>query len=131
MIFSGDSQPDIVKLTLNGLDVCSGGGLTTSNPASSTITEATTSSETTETTTSSSITESTTSSSTSCSAERYDYGEVLRLSNLFYEAQRSGKLPTDNRIPWRGDSSTDDKGNNGEDLSGGYHDGKLLYTKGS
>ena len=77
-------------------------------------------------TTSSSITESTTSSSTSCSAERYDYGEVLRLSNLFYEAQRSGDLPDNNRIPWRGDSSTDDKGNNGEDLSGGYHDGMFI-----
>ena len=126
LTFSGESQPDIVKLTLNGQDVCSGGGLTTSNPGSSTVTEATTSSGITETTSSSSITESTTSSSTSCSAERYDYGEVLRLSNLFYEAQRSGKLPTDNRIPWRGDSSTDDKGNNGEDLSGGYHDGTLL-----
>ena len=77
-------------------------------------------------TTSSSITESTTSSSTSCSAERYDYGEVLRLSNLFYEAQRSGDLPDNNRVPWRGDSSTDDKGNNGEDLSGGYHDGMYI-----
>ena len=77
--------------------------------------------------TSSSITESTTSSSTSCSAERYDYGEVLRLSNLFYEAQRSGDLPDNNRVPWRGDSSTDDRGNNGEDLSGGYHDGGYIY----
>ena len=48
----------------------------------------------------------------------------MRLSNLFYEAQRSGKLPADNRIPWRGDSSLRDVGNNGEDLTGGYHDGK-------
>ena len=64
-----------------------------------------------------------------CSTERYDFGEVLRLSNLFYEAQRSGKLPTDNRIPWRGDSSEGDVGNNGEDLSGGYHDGIHLLLK--
>ena len=63
---------------------------------------------------------------TQCSTERYDYGEVLRLSNLFYEAQRSGELPADNRIPWRGDSSTGDVGNNGEDLTGGYHDGNFL-----
>ena len=65
--------------------------------------------------------------SSQCSTERYDYGEVLRLSNLFYEAQRSGKLPADNRIPWRGDSSLGDVGNNGEDLTGGYHDGKEYH----
>ena len=64
--------------------------------------------------------------SNQCSAERYDYGEVLRLSNLFYEAQRSGPLPADNRVPWRGDSSLGDVGNNGEDLTGGYHDGEYL-----
>ena len=62
---------------------------------------------------------------TQCSAERFDYGEVLRLSNLFYEAQRSGKLPDSNRVPWRGDSSLGDVGNNGEDLTGGYHDGNI------
>ena len=65
--------------------------------------------------------------STQCSSERYDYGEALRLSNLFYEAQRSGKLPDDNRIPWRGDSSLGDVGNNGEDLKGGYHDGNIYF----
>ena len=61
---------------------------------------------------------------TQCANEEHDYGEVLRLSLLFYEAQRSGPLPADNRIPWRGDSSLGDQGNNGEDLTGGYHDGK-------
>lgn len=57
------------------------------------------------------------------SEDKYDYEEALRLSLLFYEAQRSGKLPEDNRIPWRGDSALDDEGINGEDLSGGYYDG--------
>ncbi|XP_070565336.1 endoglucanase A-like isoform X2 [Ptychodera flava] len=52
----------------------------------------------------------------------YDYADVLNKSLLFYEAQRSGKLPDDNRIPWRGDSALDDQGENGEDLSGGYYD---------
>ncbi len=54
----------------------------------------------------------------------YDYNKVLHASLLFYEAQRSGKLPKDNRIHWRGDSMLDDKGNDGEDLTGGYFDGK-------
>ncbi len=53
----------------------------------------------------------------------YDYDKVLHASLLFYEAQRSGKLPPDNRIHWRGDSMLDDKGENGEDLTGGYFDG--------
>ncbi|XP_012224814.1 endoglucanase E-4-like [Linepithema humile] len=51
-----------------------------------------------------------------------DYAQVLELSLLFYEAQRSGKLPKDNRIPWRGDSGLNDRGSNGEDLTGGYYD---------
>ncbi|CAF4914662.1 unnamed protein product, partial [Rotaria socialis] len=51
-----------------------------------------------------------------------DYGVVLRNSLLFYEAQRAGKLPSNNRINWRGDSMLMDKGNDGEDLTGGYFD---------
>ena len=133
MSFSGQNQPNIVRLTLNGVDACSGSGPGTGTSSTSEAptpsSSVTTGSQTTNeiSSTSSSITESTTSSSTSCSAERYDYGEVLRLSNLFYEAQKSGDLPDNNRVPWRGDSSTDDRGNNGEDLSGGYHDGRYIY----
>ncbi|XP_060582482.1 endoglucanase A-like [Ruditapes philippinarum] len=52
----------------------------------------------------------------------YNYEEVLVKSLLFYEAQRSGKLPANNRIPWRGDSALGDQGANGEDLTGGYYD---------
>ncbi|KAK7481405.1 hypothetical protein BaRGS_00027361 [Batillaria attramentaria] len=37
-----------------------------------------------------------------------DYGDAIRLSILFYYAQRSGKLPADNPIPWRGDSALND-----------------------
>ncbi|PVD36896.1 hypothetical protein C0Q70_03887 [Pomacea canaliculata] len=33
------------------------------------------------------------------------YNEALRLSNLFYYAQRSGKLPANNPVPWRKDSA--------------------------
>lgn len=47
-------------------------------------------------------------------------------SIMFYEAQRSGKLPADNRISWRGDSSLLDQGDNGEDLTGGWYDGQYL-----
>lgn len=42
--------------------------------------------------------------------------QVLGLSWLFYEAQRSGKLPANNRVPWRGDSFLDDK------VPGGWFD---------
>ncbi|GFG41057.1 hypothetical protein Cfor_04533 [Coptotermes formosanus] len=52
----------------------------------------------------------------------YDYKEVLRDSLLFYEAQRSGKLPADQKVTWRKDSALNDKGQKGEDLTGGYYD---------
>ena len=52
----------------------------------------------------------------------YNYNEVLQKSILFYEAQRSGKLPENNRIAWRGDSALGDRGNGGEDLTGGWYD---------
>jgi hypothetical protein len=55
----------------------------------------------------------------------FDYKEVVEKSLLFFEAQRTGRLPSSNRIPWRGDSFLNDSGLNGEDLSGGYFDGKL------
>jgi endoglucanase len=38
-------------------------------------------------------------------AQSFNYGEALQKSLLFYEAQRSGDLPTTNRINWRGDSA--------------------------
>ena len=66
------------------------------------------------------------------------YAEALKLSLLFYEANRSGDLDeATNRVPWRGDSGLND-GNDGIyfgdataenlqpdinlDLAGGYHD---------
>ncbi|XP_013069522.2 endoglucanase 4 [Biomphalaria glabrata] len=53
---------------------------------------------------------------------KYNYNDVLQKSILFYEAQRSGKLPTNKRIPWRFDSALGDKGEAGEDLTGGWYD---------
>lgn len=61
------------------------------------------------------------------SASDYNYAEVLEKSLLFYEAQRTGYLPADNRIPWRGDSFVTDQGDDGEDLSGGYFDGNRRH----
>merc|ERR1719499_2664744 len=135
MRFDGNKNPVILKIKLNGENVCSEGGSGPSpspspapapsplpsptpapgpSPSPSPIPSPSPSPVPSPT--------PTPGPSTQCSTERYDYGEVLRLSNLFYEAQRSGKLPEDNRVPWRGDSSLGDVGNNGEDLTGGYHD---------
>ncbi|KAH9059033.1 family 9 glycosyl hydrolase [Lactarius vividus] len=46
------------------------------------------------------------------------------LGNLlyFYEAQRSGRLPSTKRISWRNDSAVNDGSDVGLDLSGGYYD---------
>ncbi|CAJ1973590.1 unnamed protein product [Sphenostylis stenocarpa] len=51
-----------------------------------------------------------------------NYKEALTKSLIFLEAQRSGKLPEDNRVPWRGDSALDDGKLVHVDLVGGYYD---------
>ncbi|KAL0297527.1 UNVERIFIED_CONTAM: Endoglucanase 6 [Sesamum radiatum] len=55
-------------------------------------------------------------------AATHDYGEALSKSILFFEAQRSGYLPTTQRVQWRGDSGLADGKINGVDLVGGYYD---------
>jgi len=55
-------------------------------------------------------------------AASQDYARHLELSILFYEAQRSGKLPANNRIFWRHDSMIDAGKDNDVDLTGGYYD---------
>jgi len=45
-----------------------------------------------------------------------DYGVALGKSILFYDAQRSGKLPANNPISWRGDSAL------GDCVVGGWYD---------
>ncbi|XP_045162577.2 endoglucanase A-like [Mercenaria mercenaria] len=55
------------------------------------------------------------------SGTKYNYQEALKLSILFYDAQRSGRLPANNPISWRQDSAVND-GADGHDLSGGWYD---------
>merc|ERR1711963_314856 len=43
-----------------------------------------------------------------CKTQLTNYKDAIHKSLLFYEAQRSGKLPADNRIPWARDSALDD-----------------------
>jgi Glycosyl hydrolase family 9/FG-GAP-like repeat len=56
------------------------------------------------------------------SSTNFDYGDALTKSVLFYEAQRSGQLPTNNRVLWRGNSALTDGSDVGRDLTGGYYD---------
>ncbi|KAI3851259.1 hypothetical protein MKX03_002247 [Papaver bracteatum] len=51
-----------------------------------------------------------------------DYADALTKSILFFEGQRSGKLPGNQRITWRKDSAVYDGSLVGVDLSGGYYD---------
>lgn len=55
-------------------------------------------------------------------ATAFNYGEVLQKSLYFYDAQRSGRLPANFRVKWRGDSGLQDGSDNGLDLTGGYYD---------
>eukprot|EP00877_Chromochloris_zofingiensis_P004306 jgi/Chrzof1/13877/Cz08g15270.t1 len=52
----------------------------------------------------------------------YDYPCVLGAAMLFYEAQRSGSLPANNRIKWRGNSGLYDVAPNNQSLAGGWYD---------
>ena len=56
----------------------------------------------------------------------YNYCTVLSASNLFYEAQKLGKLTGVSRLPYKFDCMLADKGYAGEDLTGGYQDGMCL-----
>ncbi|KAJ6821813.1 endoglucanase 6-like [Iris pallida] len=52
----------------------------------------------------------------------HDYGKALSKSILFFEAQRSGYLPGDQRVTWRANSGLHDGKASGVDLVGGYYD---------
>ena len=55
-------------------------------------------------------------------AQQFNYAEALQKSLFFYEAQRSGDLPTNNRVNWRGDSGMTDGSDVSRDLTGGWYD---------
>ncbi|EES00659.1 hypothetical protein BDA96_03G156900 [Sorghum bicolor] len=52
----------------------------------------------------------------------HDYRDALAKSILFFEGQRSGKLPPSQRVSWRRDSGLSDGSAAKVDLVGGYHD---------
>ncbi|WCJ26503.1 glycosyl hydrolase 9C2 [Euphorbia peplus] len=52
----------------------------------------------------------------------HDYGQALSKSILFFEAQRSGYLPHNQRVSWRSNSGLNDGKTSGVDLVGGYYD---------
>ncbi|CAN1254364.1 Endoglucanase 6 [Linum perenne] len=52
----------------------------------------------------------------------HDYGQALSKSILFFEAQRSGFLPHNQRVTWRSNSGLADGKASGVDLTGGYYD---------
>jgi hypothetical protein len=45
---------------------------------------------------------------TSVTTVQYNYSDALMRSLLYFEGQRSGKLPTTQRVTWRGDSALED-----------------------
>ncbi|KAI4326776.1 hypothetical protein L6164_019312 [Bauhinia variegata] len=51
-----------------------------------------------------------------------DYCNALEKSILFFEGQRSGKLPSDQHLTWRGNSGLSDGSAYHVDLVGGYYD---------
>ncbi|XP_008784873.2 endoglucanase 1-like [Phoenix dactylifera] len=58
----------------------------------------------------------------SASATTLNYADALEKSILFFEGQRSGKLPANQRLTWRGHSGLSDGSTDHVDLVGGYYD---------
>ncbi|KAI3466469.1 hypothetical protein Pfo_023132 [Paulownia fortunei] len=55
-------------------------------------------------------------------SQSFDYGDALSKSLLYFEAQRSGRLPYNQRVTWRHHSGLTDGLEQGVDLVGGYYD---------
>ncbi|KAJ6423822.1 hypothetical protein OIU84_024738 [Salix udensis] len=56
------------------------------------------------------------------SRQSFNYGEALSKSLLYFESQRSGRLPYNQRVVWRHHSGLTDGLEQGVDLVGGYYD---------
>ncbi|MBA0821446.1 hypothetical protein Goarm_018305, partial [Gossypium armourianum] len=56
------------------------------------------------------------------STTAFDYGDALMKSLLYFESQRSGRLPYNQRVTWRDHSGLTDGLEQGVDLVGGYYD---------
>ncbi|XP_058098719.1 endoglucanase 23-like [Magnolia sinica] len=52
----------------------------------------------------------------------HDYLDALSKCIIFFEGQRSGRLPPNQRLTWRRDSALADGSQAGVDLEGGYYD---------
>ncbi|CAN8276615.1 unnamed protein product [Cochlearia groenlandica] len=59
---------------------------------------------------------------TMSSTSHHDYYDALTKSILFFEGQRSGYLPNDQRMTWRRNSGLSDGWTHETDLTGGYYD---------
>ncbi|XWS51827.1 hypothetical protein CRYUN_Cryun11dG0015800 [Craigia yunnanensis] len=55
-------------------------------------------------------------------SQSFDYGNALSKSLLYFESQRSGRLPYNQRVTWRHHSGLTDGLEQGVDLVGGYYD---------
>uniref|UniRef100_A0A7N0RJS5 Endoglucanase n=1 Tax=Kalanchoe fedtschenkoi TaxID=63787 RepID=A0A7N0RJS5_KALFE len=55
-------------------------------------------------------------------ASGFDYADALSKSLLYFESQRSGRLPYNQRVTWRDHSGLTDGLEQGVDLVGGYYD---------
>ncbi|WVZ11563.1 hypothetical protein V8G54_016093 [Vigna mungo] len=58
----------------------------------------------------------------SSGSSNYDYADALGKAILFFEGQRSGKLPSNQRVKWREDSALSDGKLQNVNLIGGYYD---------
>ena len=126
-----DDYPKVTEFAFNGVPSCEDGD-TAVITTQATIDESTEVSTEEPEITTEAPTEAPTDETTEepvdngqCNTVLTNYKDVLYKSLLFYEAQRSGELPSTNRISWRRDSALNDGSDVGVDLTGGYYDGMV------
>ncbi|XP_069939601.1 uncharacterized protein [Cherax quadricarinatus] len=98
VFYEGNSKPLIIAIDMNGQDACDGSVVWVPGPSPVQPCQPT-------------------------GMKKYDYSQALCMSFLFYEAQRSGQLPEEQRVTgWRWNSAMNDGADVGHDLTGGYYD---------
>ncbi|KVH95211.1 Glycoside hydrolase, family 9 [Cynara cardunculus var. scolymus] len=61
-------------------------------------------------------------SSSASAFTSHHYSDALTKSIIFFDGQRSGNLPSNQRLKWRADSAVNDGSSTNVDLVGGYYD---------
>ncbi|XP_033756435.1 LOW QUALITY PROTEIN: uncharacterized protein LOC117339130 [Pecten maximus] len=116
------ATPPVTSFTTSSIPTSTQSSVSTSSSSTVSTTKSPSSVLTTEQSSSTTESGNGPTSTTPDLNTKYDYAKVLEYSILFYEAQRSGVLPANNRIPYRNVIPLQVTNDVGLDLTGGWYD---------